>query len=57
MLLGGEPMLTRIELSKLLKVHVNTVDRYVKKGMPCIKVSGAVRFIESDVMNWLKGEK
>lgn len=49
-------MLTRNELATKLKVHVNTIDRYVKKGMPCIKVSGAVRFDEEDVMKWLKGE-
>ena len=50
-------MLTRNELAEKLKVHVNTIDRYVKKGMPCIKVSGAVRFIDEDVMEWLRGVK
>lgn len=51
-------MLTRIELSEILKVHVNTVDRYVKQGMPCIKVAGAVRFELDAVMDWLrKGNK
>lgn len=50
-------MLTRNELAELLKVHVNTIDRYVKKGMPVIKVTGAVRFDLDDVMAWLKGEK
>lgn len=49
-------MLTRIELAEKLKVHVNTIDRYVKKGMPCIKKSGAVRFEEDKVMEWLRGE-
>ena len=50
-------MLTRKEVAQLLNVHVGTVDRYVKRGMPHIKVAGAVRFIKEDVINWLKGGK
>ena len=35
-------------------VHINTVDNYVKQGMPCIKFQGAVRFDKEEVMAWLK---
>ena len=56
MLLGGDKMLTRKELSVILSVSERTVDRYVKMGMPCIKVSKAVRFELNEVMKWLKGE-
>jgi len=47
-------MLTRNEVAEVLKVHVNTIDRYVKQGMPCIKVAGAVRFELDAVMEWLR---
>ena len=56
MLIGGDKMLTRKELSIILSVSERTVDRYVKMGMPCIKVSKAVRFELNEVMKWLKGE-
>ena len=51
---GGEQMLTRNEVAEVLKVHVNTIDRYVKQGMPCIKVASAVRFELDAVMEWLR---
>ena len=47
-------MLTRKELAKLLNVHDRTIDNYIKKGMPFIKVVKAVRFEEAEVMKWLK---
>lgn len=50
-------MLTRKELSELLKVSKRTIDRYVKMGMPSIKASKAVRFEIDEVMKWLKGDK
>lgn len=50
-------MLTRKELAAVLKVHVNTIDRYVKAGMPVVKKVGAVRFDIDAVMCWLKGDK
>ena len=53
-MLGGDKMLKRTELAELLKVHVNTIDRYVKKGMPYIKVAQAVRFEEEEVVKRLR---
>ena len=49
-------MLTRKELSELLKVSERTIDRYIKLGMPCIKKSRAVRFELEKVMAWLNKE-
>ena len=49
-------MVTKKELAEILKVHINTIDRYMKLGMPVIKKSGAVRFELDEVMKWLKEE-
>lgn len=54
MYIGGDTMLTRKELAKLLQVSQRTIDRYVEKGMPCIKKIKAVRFELDEVMKWLK---
>lgn len=50
-------MLTREELAKEFKVHVNTIDKWRKNGMPEIKIGSTVRFDLQDVLAWLKGEK
>jgi phage terminase Nu1 subunit (DNA packaging protein) len=47
-------MVTKKELAEMLKVHINTIDRYMKLGMPVIKKSGAVRFELDAVMEWLR---
>jgi excisionase family DNA binding protein len=45
--------LTKQELSKLLKVHETTIDRWRKEGMPFKKVSRKVLFVESEVKDWI----
>lgn len=47
-------MITTKELAKHLKVHENTIGRYVKQGMPRIKVNKAVRFDLDAVIKWLE---
>jgi len=47
-------MLNRKEVAEYLKVHPNTVDRMVKKGMPALKFGGVVRFDLDAVMKWLE---
>ena len=47
-------MMTTKELAKYLQVHENTIGRYVKKGMPCVKLEKAIRFDLDDVLNWIK---
>ena len=49
-------MLKRKELAKELNIHINTVDRSVKRGMPCIKIGKSVRFEKDKVMEWLKSK-
>ncbi len=50
-------MLTRKELAERMKVSERTIDRYVKLGMPCIKVVGAVRFDLQKVTEWLEQQR
>lgn len=50
-------MLTRKELANELNVHTNTIDRKVKKGMPCYKDGKTVRFELEEVKAWMKGDK
>ena len=47
-------LLKRNEVAKLLNVHVNTVDNYVKDGMPSYKVGKSIRFDENEVIKWFK---
>jgi len=50
-------MLTKKELAELLNVTERTINRYMEKGIPFIKLpTGTVRFEEDEVMKWLKGE-
>lgn len=50
-------MLTREEIATEFKVHVNTIDKWRKNGMPEIKIGKNVRFDLVDVIKWLKDER
>ena len=55
---GGEQMLTKKELSEILKVTIPTIDRYMKAGMPYLKLSnGSVRFEIEEVKKWAYAKK
>ncbi len=47
-------LLTKKELSEMLKVSEATIDRWRKKGMPYIKTGKLVRFRIDLVMDWFK---
>ena len=55
----NEACVTRFELAELLHVSVRTVDRMIAAGeIPVRRVRGyAVRFLRSDVDQYLKGSK
>ena len=50
-------ILTKDELAKMLKVTIRTLDRLRSEGLPSIKVGNQVRFIEKDVLEWLKSQR
>lgn len=50
-------ILTIKELCEKLKFSRETIYKWRKQGMPSIKVNRAVRFNETDVMEWLNTKK
>jgi excisionase family DNA binding protein len=51
-------MLTKKELSEVLKVSIPTVERYMAKGMPYLKMgNGSVRFEIEKVKEWAYEKK
>jgi len=49
-----ENYLTAEELMKYLKVSRVSITRYMKQGMPSVKLGGLRRFKISEVESWLK---
>lgn len=48
-------ILTKKEIAELFKVSQQTVDRWIKKGMPVIKIPGSnQRFDKEEVIAWMK---
>ena len=50
----SQELYTKDHLAQLLKVHPRTIDKYVKLGMPVIKIGDLPRFDYEDVIDWLK---
>jgi excisionase family DNA binding protein len=49
---------TRKELSKLLRVHINTIDNMIKRGdIKALKIGRTVRISQEELDYLLKGEK
>jgi len=46
-------MLDRKELSKILKVSIQTIDNLRKKGLPYKKIGNSIRFVKEDVLKWI----
>ena len=47
-------LLTKKELAEVLKISEVSVNRYLAKGMPHIKVGSNVRFQLNEVLDWFK---
>ena len=52
-----ENYLTMDELMTYLKVSRVSIQRYMIKGMPSVKLGGLRRFKISEVENWLRNSK
>jgi hypothetical protein len=50
-------ILTKKELSKLLKVTERTIDRLREYGLPWFYVASNIRFDKEEVFIWLKGNR
>ncbi len=49
-----EPLLSRVEAAKLLRVSLVTLTDWMKRGLPCHKQRGRVYFLKSEVMGFIK---
>lgn len=49
--------ITLMELAQSLKISRATIDRWRKEGMPYYKIGNGVRFIDSEVTEWIKLNK
>ena len=47
-------MINARELAKLLNKHVNTIYKWIEKGMPCIKTEKNYLINYEEVITWLK---
>jgi len=47
-------MINSKELCKKLGIHINTLYRYVEKGMPHLRLDKVFLFNYEEVINWLK---
>jgi len=51
-------MLTKKEIAEYLNVSVPTIDRYMRNGMPHVKLStGTVRFELDKVKDWIEEQR
>jgi phage terminase Nu1 subunit (DNA packaging protein) len=49
-----DPLLGRVEISKVLNVSLATLDRLVREGLPHLQVRGAKRFDLPQVLEHLR---
>lgn len=47
-----ESVITKNELATKLGVHINTIDKWRKEGMPAYKLGKPVRFDYEAVLKW-----
>jgi len=47
-------MISSKELSEKLGVHINTIYRYIEKGMPHLKLDKVYLFDYEEVIKWIK---
>lgn len=53
--LNDEPLLTRKEIASFLKISLVTLHDWTKnRGLPYHRKRGGVRFLKSEVLEWLK---
>ena len=51
-------MIDKKEMAKILGVLKRTLERYILKGLPYIRLpSGRLRFDEKEVIDWIKNKE
>ncbi|RPD44394.1 helix-turn-helix domain-containing protein [Paracnuella aquatica] len=54
---ADESILQRVEVAKMLRISLVTLNDWVKRGLPSHKQRGKVYFLYSEVMEYLKNRK
>lgn len=49
-------LLTSKEIQEFLKISHVTLDKFLKKGLPVVKVGNLNRFEKEDVLDWFKSK-
>lgn len=52
-----KPLLTRKKLAKFLDCSLRSIDNLQIQGLPCVMVGKSPRFIEAEVIAWMKSRK
>jgi excisionase family DNA binding protein len=53
-----ENLMDMKQMTDLFRVSKQTIRRWIKSGMPCLRPSGGVsRFRLNDVMDWVENQK
>jgi excisionase family DNA binding protein len=54
--LNNNRLYTKKEVSKILRVSLRTIERYMAYGMPYKKIRGTVRIPENEFLKWIDQE-
>ena len=52
-----DQLLTLQQIAAYLRVSPKTVRRFLKRGLPHVRLGGCVRFVPGDVARWVEGRK
>lgn len=52
----SSPFLNKQEACNYLGISNNTLDRWIQKGIPVIRIGKTVRFDKSEINRWLKNQ-
>ncbi|KAA9291153.1 helix-turn-helix domain-containing protein [Aerococcus urinae] len=52
----SSPFLNKQEACNYLGISNNTLDRWIQKGLPVIRIGKTVRFDKSEINRWLKNQ-
>lgn len=48
--------LNKKQTCEYLNITNNTLDKWIKQGLPCIKIGKTVRFCKSEINRWLQNQ-
>ncbi|HEL1913137.1 helix-turn-helix domain-containing protein [Streptococcus suis] len=52
----GSPFLNKQQACDYLRISNNTLDSWIKQGLPVIRVGKTVRFDKSEINRWLQNQ-